>query len=343
VKYKNQIRRQLHLVAILVLLGVSLLTACGQSEPETFKVGFITSAALQVPNFEGFVEAMTELGYVEGENITYVGYWEAVNDPQKYAEANRDPVPLAQELVAADVDLIVAATTPSTQAAYEASEGTDIAIVFTAVTDPVAAGFIKDYARPGLRATGVRYGMPGNAQDSVRLEWLVKAIPGVKRVHAMYNPDSALVAPSVSAIEQTAPELGIELVHVHVHSDEEADAAWENIPDDIDAIFALPSLESYLSLSRHPEVMTRFPVATSTRYRLETEGALLAYGSDPYVNGRAMARLADQILQGTAPGDLPVETPEFFLFVNLKAAATLGIEIPDDVVRQAYVVVREGD
>jgi ABC-type uncharacterized transport system substrate-binding protein len=165
--------RHIIAVTVLVVLG-PFLFACGAREPEARAIGVVNLAPGLDDAVAGFKEGMAELGYVEGENVTYI-YEGATNSIDTLDS-------VAQGLVEADVDLILSITTPATQAAQWATAGTEILVVFVPVTDPVGAGIVDSLRNPGGNITGVTFG----TQEGRRLEWLIQMVlrqllPGGKR------------------------------------------------------------------------------------------------------------------------------------------------------------------
>ncbi|MBN1584041.1 MAG: sugar ABC transporter substrate-binding protein, partial [Anaerolineae bacterium] len=137
--------KYLRLLGIFFIITGLLLAACG-SRPKTYTIGVINIVPALDATLEGFKEGMIELGYIEGENITYI--YEGATVEMDKIDA------VAQSLVAAEVDLILSLTTPASRAAQRATTGTDIPVVFVPVTDPVGAGLVASLRQPGGNMTG---------------------------------------------------------------------------------------------------------------------------------------------------------------------------------------------
>jgi putative ABC transport system substrate-binding protein len=275
---------------------------------------------------EGFKAGMAELGYIEGENITYI-YDGATNSIDKLDS-------VAQDLVAADVDLILSITTSATQAAQRATVDTDIPVVFVPVTDPVGAGLVDSLRQPGGNITGVTFGI----QEGRRLEWLVQIVPTIEQIYVPYNPEDRSAALALEMASETATELGVELITYETRNPEEVMAAIENIPEEADAIFLLP--DSLTGAHNAEFVELQLPTSGPNPIDTKRYGILTSYGMEVSASGKQAARLADQIFQGIKPADLPVETAEFFLAINLKTAEAIGLDIPDEILLQADIIVR---
>jgi len=118
--------------------------------------------------------------------------------------------------------------------------------------------------------------------------------------------------------------------------------AVANIPEDADAIFMLPDglainlVDYFVAAADEHDLPFAGPTVDQVK-----EGALMSFGIDLFQVGRQVARLADQILRGVAPAELPVEQGEFFLWINLKAAEDIGLSISDQILNQASIICRE--
>jgi putative ABC transport system substrate-binding protein len=330
-KHGRQLSNSYILILIFLLLTGLLLTACGgATQAKTHTIGVINIVPALDSTLEGFKEGMTGSGYVEGENITYI-YNGATTDMSQL-----DAV--AQGLVEANVDLILAITTPATKAAQKATAGTDIPVVFVPVTDPVAAGIVDSLKEPGGNTTGVTFGV----QEARRLEWLVKIAPTIEQIYVPYNPEDQSPVQALKVVSETATKLGIELITREVRTPEEVMAAIENIPEEADGFFLLP--DSLVS-TRIPDIVEttiklNLPTSSPNTSNVKIDGLLTSYGTEQISSGKQAARLTDQIFKGVKPADLPVETAEFYLAINLKTAEAIGLDIPDEILRQADTIVR---
>src|SRR5258708_17111406 len=223
--------RRFPLFSLLIMLLV--LAACGTAQPDqpkSYKFGLL-SGGTQFDNvIVGFKAGLTNLGYTEGKNISYV-----YDGPTK---SNDQLNPYAQKLLAAKVDLIAGFGTPAVQAAQKATDGSDIPVVFVPVADPVQSGIVKSLKNPGGNITGIATGVEVHAQ---RLEWLLKVAPNVKRVYAPYDPTDAAGALIIKTVLAAAPKLGVEIVAQELKTADEVSAAIANIPENVDAVFILPS------------------------------------------------------------------------------------------------------
>ena len=173
---KESIRKCFAVLSILVVL---LLAACGATTPKTVTIGIVNYSAPLDDIVVGFKEGMAEAGYVEGEGVTYL-YDGAVSSMDALD-------PAIQKLVAEQVDLILALTTPAAQKAKAATQGTNIPVVFAPSTDPVASGLVDSLTHPGGNLTGVRTG----GSSAKGLSWLLAIASSTKTLFVPHNPDDS--------------------------------------------------------------------------------------------------------------------------------------------------------
>jgi len=319
-----------HIILAVALITVTLLSACGASnQKKNFKIGVINPAPPFEPILDGFKDGMEEAGYVEGQNLTYI-YDGPITNPDAINGA-------LENLKNENVDLVLTFGTLATLTAKQSLAGTEIPIIFGPVTDPVASGIVANILNPGGNITGIQTGNP----TPKRLEWLLKIDPGIKRLYTFNNPDDNSSVQALAALKQTAPIFGVELVIRDTSTPEEITVALNEIPEDIDALF-LPASAFF---ERNNDQFVKFadehnlPLAAPATANVR-DGALTSFGHDNVPLGRQASHLADQILRGVNPADLPIETADLFVSINLKTAEAIGLSIPDEIIRQANIVVR---
>ncbi len=316
-----------------VLLALVTASACGSNgSSSSFTVGLVTNSSNGLRNVRGFIDGMADLGYVEGANITY----RFAGEPQADSDLDVE----LESFVEAGVDLVFTAGTPTGVAAHRILAGTGIPIVFGVIADPVGAGVLEDLGHPGGTITGVKLGVD---QDR-RLELLVEIAPSITRILVPYNPDDTAAVSAVDQIAPVARELGVELVLAEARTDEAVTELLENMPGNVDAVFLVPDSTVNARLADILEwaVATSVPTSGPSTAQVE-EGALMTYGFIHERAGAQAARIADQVLRGADPGDLPVEDTESFLGVNLVTAEAIGLDISDAVLQQAEIIQRPGD
>jgi len=304
------------------------LTAEGQQAGQVYRVGLVSLGGDPLW-WQPVLDAMRELGYVEGRNL-------AVR--RAFAKGHPEDLPrLVTELLRSGVDVVVTTATRETNAVKQAAPTTPIVMLL--VPDPVAEGFVTTLARPGWNVTGLTNLVPGLTQKYVEL--LREAIPSASHFAVVAAPGGPL--PEIrSELESAAKTFGIVLSITPVSG-----------PDDFDAALARAKRAVAAGIIAGGDHVTfqhrkRF-VAAALKYRLPgiywtreyvEEGGLLAYTADMTDLRRRAATFVDKILKGAKPVDLPVEQPtEFELVINLKTAKALGLTIPPSLLARADEVI----
>ena len=319
--------------AIFPLLGVSavlaafVLTVWGGSQPDTFAIGIVNITPAGQPLLDGFKAGMVEQGYVDGDNVTYI-YEGPVS-----IEGLDDAI---QNLVEANIDLILAITTPAALQAKQATEGADIPVVFVPSYDPVKSGLVESLINPGGNLTGVR----GGGLIPKQMELFLDVAHETKRLFSLYNPDDVGAIQSLADLEEVAAKFDLELVVSEARTAQEVGQALDTIPEDVDAYFHLPSGLLLTHFTRIAQTSIEHKLPLTSVGSGTQEGGLMSYGPDDFQMGEQASRLAAKVLNGTDPADLPVETADFFLGINLRTADAIGIDIPDHILEQADDIVR---
>ncbi|MFC1965883.1 ABC transporter substrate-binding protein [Chloroflexota bacterium] len=321
-----------HTALVVVLILTLTLAACGSASNEDnrhFTIGLVTNNPNGLKNVQGFREGMAKLGYIEGEDVTYIFEGSPVKGDELDAFLKR--------LVEAEVDLIFTAGSPTGVAAHQITKGTNIPIVFGVIADPIAAGVMEDLTRPNGNMTGVTL----SQSQARRLELLLEIVPDIKRVFVPYNPEDAAPVSAVAQIRKLAPGLGIEIVEGKARNDSEVTELLNNVPEGIDAIFLVP--DSVVN-ARLADVLAvaydrKLPVSGPSIAQVE-EGALTTYGFIHHEVGVQAAQIAHHILMGDDPALHPVDTAEFYLAINLQVADAIGLEIPYEILQQAEIIIR---
>ncbi len=296
----------------------------------SFRIGLITNNPNGLLNVEGFQDGLRALGYVEGDNLTYL--FAGKPTPQDELQS------AIRTMVTDGADLIFTAGTPTGIAARAATAGSNVPVVFGVIADPVAAGVMTDLNRPGGNLTGVML----SQNQARRLELLGRVFPDVQRVLLPYDPDDPAPVSAANQLEVVAPELGLVLVHAHARNADEVSAMLAEFPEGIDAVFMLPDstvnhrVEDLIKAANARNLPVSGP---STAQVLA--GATKSYGIVHHEVGVQAARMADRVLRGADPAAMPVETADFYLTVNVAAAARIGVELSEEILQQADVILRE--
>lgn len=322
------------LIKILVIIGTLMLfltgcgTASGAEEVKHYTVGVVNiSSGLDVV-FESFQAEMTQRGYVEGENITYL--YDGATSIDSLESTIR---PLVEQ----EVDLILSITTPATLQAKQLVEGTNIPVVFVPVTDPIASGVVDNLQTPGGNLTGIKSG--GSVPRA--LDWLMTIAPDTSTIYVFHNPsDNSSIQGLEEELKPAATDAEVSIVLAEVSTDEELMSVLDNIPDEIDSAFILPSGFMVSHANKIAEVMIEQKIPTSTILESVEDGMLVSYGIVYQNLGEQAANLGEQVLLGSDPGTLPIEDARFSLSINLATAEKIGLEIADTILQQADVIIR---
>jgi putative tryptophan/tyrosine transport system substrate-binding protein len=279
---------------------------------------------------EAFRQGLRELGYVEGQNIV-IEY--------RYAEGRAERLPdLAAELVAREVDIIVAGGTPPPLAAKHATS--TIPIVMASAGDPVRTGLVASLARPGGNVTGLSTFTPELAAK--RLQLLKEVVPKVPRVAILWNAANPFTLANMRETEAAARTLRVQAQSLEVRGPDDFDNA---LPAAISGqAGALIVVDDPLTCSQQKRIAdfaarNRLPAIYGFK-ECAGAGGLMSFGASLSDLYRCAAIFVDKILKGAKPGDLPVEQPsKFELVINLKTAKALGLTIPPSLLLRADQVI----
>jgi putative ABC transport system substrate-binding protein len=215
-----------------------------------------------------------------------------------------------------------------------------IPIVFVQVFDPLGSGIVGNLARPGGNVTGFAPGVL--SMGGKMLEVLKEAVPKITRAAVIMNPDQAPQVGLWRAIEAAAPSLAMTLTAIQVRDAGDVERGIDAFASKSNGgLVVLPNPITTGHRKLINTVASRFRLPAVYPYRFfVTDGGLLSYGSDPADQWRQAAGYVDRILKGEKPGDLPVQEPtRFELFINLKTAKTLGLDIPPMLLARADEVI----
>ena len=323
-------RRVLVLAALGAMLPLQGRTQAGRSGAT---IGVITpvTPALYAANLHALKQGLRELGYVEGRNLRI---------EIRYAEGRLDRLAgLAQELSNVPVDVLVTAGSHVTRVTRKTTR--DIPIVMAYAGDPVGGGLVDGLSRPAGRITGLTTLSPQLAGK--RLELLKETLPKVKDIGVVWNPEVLERVIQFKETQLAAAKLRIPLHSFEARSVDEIGTALKSASSKpVDAVIVMNDalLQSHQKKIVDLAANHRLPSLYQLREAAKL-GGLMSYGpSFPDMHRRAAAYV-DKILQGTKPGELPIEQPtKFELVINLKAAHLLGISIPQSVLVRADEVIQ---
>ena len=334
-KIAMNVKYSLLVSAFLVLFTAQAVDA--QQSAQVPTLGYVSqfsgAAGPKHPVLEAFLRGLTELGYVDGKNIS-IEY--------RYTEGKNDRLPAAvAELVSQKVDIIVTEGGVATREAKKATQ--TIPIVMENSGDAVTVGLVASLDRPGGNVTGLT--SLSGAAAAKRLQLLAELVPNLTHVGVLWpGPGSPLMDQEWAQTREAAGPLNVQL-HSLVASDPAglpgafAEAKQQQVQAivqfDTQALL-VPSATAQtfeFTLTKRLPMMFQSPVVIR-------QGGLIAYGVDGIEQSRRAAGYVDRILKGAKAGDLPVGTPEkFVLLVNLNTARAIGLTIPPSILSRADTVI----
>jgi putative ABC transport system substrate-binding protein len=329
-----RMRRRELISLIGVMAATWPLAAGGQQADKSYRVAYINAGAAAARGGAGleraFVEALVELGWIEGKNVAL---------EYRFAENHAERLPeLAAELVRLKVDVIVANGTLASLAAKRATS--TVPVVMAPAGDPLGSGLVLSLAHPGGNVTGLSLMAPD--LGGKRLELLKELLPDISRVAVLWNAANPYAADVFRETEHAARTLRIALQSLEVRSPNDFDTAFEaakvQLPE------GLITVEDPLTVGYRKQIVdfavrNRLPAIHGVREFVET-GGLIAYGASLSDLSRRAATYVDKILKGAKPADLPVQQPTKFEFVvNLRAAKSLNIAIAPNLLARADEVI----
>lgn len=275
---------------------------------------------------EGFLEGLEEEGIKEGDNLK-VEVKNAMADTATNAQ-------IADSFVSDNMDLICAIATPSAQSAYNAAMDKDIPVVYTAVTDPVAAELADKDGNPVGNVTGTSDTLPVEEQ----LKMIREMMPDAKTIGILYTTSEANSVSAIATYESLVDKYGFTLETKGISQTSEIALATDDLLTKVDCITNLTDNTVVASL---PTILEKanekgIPVFGSEIEQVKI-GCLAAEGIDYIQLGKQTGKIAAQILKGEKKAsDIPYEIiSEPGFYVNTKVAENLGIEVPSDLADSA--------
>jgi putative ABC transport system substrate-binding protein len=305
------------------------LTARAQQPKSVSRVGMLSSGPAMSPVEEELLHGLTNLRYVQGQNLIFE-FRGAAGRADRLAE-------LAAELVASRVDVIFASGSEATRAARQKT--TSIPIV-TISTNPVGLGLVASLARPGGNITGLS--LLGPEVSGKRLELLKEFIPGIAKVAAFWNPNDPGAQFSLKETQTAAETLAVKLQALETRDINAFAGAFQAATrESAAAVILLPAPLMSESAARIADLALqhRMPTLSFSDHDVKA-GALISYGASIVAAYRRGAYFVDRILKGANPAELPVEQPtQFDLVINLKTANAIGLNVPPALLARADEVI----
>jgi putative ABC transport system substrate-binding protein len=318
-------------LCLVLALAVPLLSGCG--EATTYKVGltqFATHPAADAGR-EGFVDALTDAGLIEGVDVEY-----DYQNPEGDATTEQT---IAQKFVNDEVDLIFSFGTRITQQCINAAEGTDIPVLFCAITDPVAAELVSSWDHPGENVTGTS----DMIQVESSVELILEIVPDVETIGTIYNAGEVNSVVLNDALLEACEAVGIEVEERTVSTSADVQAAAQSLVGQVDVIWVgtdntvVSGLEALIGVCED-NLIPFFPSDDPSVER----GGIACLGFDYYDVGYQTGEMGVRILLGARACDIPVELGKTFSYsVNTAAADTYGVTIPQAIMDKATTIYTE--
>ncbi len=316
------------IAATLVLISAGWTPVHAQSPERVYRLGHLTVTEESVALARLYLlPELARLGFVEGRNLVFDARTGAVGELPG----------LMRELLAARPDAIVTVG-PATRAAGAATRTVPIV---SSGFDPVAVGLAASLARPGGNVTGVALLVP--ELDAKRLDLLLEAVPGRRRVAVLFDSASSTRQLSEREMRGVAASAGIDLLDFTAAAPADYQAAFaamgavgaQALVIGASAQFSGSNMVTLAALALEARLPTICEWARNAR-----DGCLLGYGPDLPALRRRMADQVARIFRGAAPGNVPIELPTLFEFaVNLKVAKALGLDLPPAILARADEVI----
>ena len=317
--------------ACLTTLALALAAAAPfahADEPKSVAVTAIVEHPALDAVRDGVRDELKAAGFEAGKNLKFE-YQSAQGNTGTAAQ-------IARKYVGDKPAAIVAIATPSAQAVVAATK--DIPVVYSAVTDPVAAKLVKGWDASGTNVTGVSDMSPLEKH----LELIRKVAPNAKRIGIIYSPGEANSVAIVEALKKAAPAAGFVLVEASAARSVDVAAAAQSLVGKADVIYAptdnnvMSAFEGIVKVAQ----ASKLPVVAADTDAVK-RGAVAALGLNYYDIGRQTGKMVVRVLNGEQPGKIASQTSTTFeLHVNVAAAQKQGVTLSDELVKSAKFVVR---
>ena len=313
------------IISIIVAIALVLTAAAACAEGYRIGIGQFAQHGSLDNCYTGFVEGLAEAGLVEGENLTI--------DPQNAQADMGIAQQIAAQFAAEKVDMMVGIATPMAQACYNAADGA-IPTIFTAVTDPVAAGFVKEDGTAAGEVTGTSDALPVEAQ----LKMIRAMLPDATKIGILYTTSEVNSISAIAEYKALAPAYGFEIVESGISTTADIPLALDALLSKVDC---LTNLTDNTVVSALALVLDKANAAGKPVFGSEIEqvklGCAAAEGLDYIALGRQTGLMAAKVLKGEAKAsEVPYEIiTEPQLYVNSEALAKFGITLSDELAARA--------
>jgi putative ABC transport system substrate-binding protein len=321
------------LLLVIVLMIVGGVSSLAGAQPLVIGITQIVEHPAIDAARDGFIKGLEEAGFKSGEDVIY--------DLQNAQGDFNNAISIAQKFKDDKVDLIVAISTPSAQAALQVNQ--EIPIIINAVTDPVAANLAKSWESSGNNVTGMSDAAPNKQQ----VELIPRFLPEAKNVGTIYNAGEANSVVQIEVARAACKELGLKLIEVSVSNSSEVLMAAQSLVGRVEAIYivtdntVVSALESVINVCNQEKIALIVADPSSV-----DKGALASYGIDYFSLGKRSAEIALKVIKGVKPSDIPIQKitdPNDLQFVvNLDTAKIIGISVSEEIIKAADKIIKDG-
>lgn len=318
-------RKTKKVISVLLAATLVLATFTGcekKSENKTYKIGISQIAPhASLDNCrEGFIAGLAEAGFKEGENVTF----DYQNAGGEVANASM----ISDSFVSKNYDLICAIATPTAMAAYNSTVDTKIPVIFSAISDPVAAELVKSLDKPGTNATGTSDALPLEAQ----MKMIRAYMPEAKTIGILYTTSEVNSLTHLEKFKELAPKYNFEIEAIGVETSADIPLAVDTLLTKCDVINnftdnnVVNNLDTVLSKANEAGI----PVFGSEEEQVK-KGCVAAQNIDYFELGKITGKMAADVLNGADPATMPVQViSEATPVANQAALDLFGLSVPDE-------------
>lgn len=325
-------KKKMLAVLFILALAMTMITGCGGKDTLTIGISQFADHPSLDNCREGFLEGLAQAGYVEGENLVVI-YENAQTDMGTAST-------IAESFVAQNVDMICAIATPSAMTAYNSCMETEIPVIYSAVSDPVAAELANEDGSGIGNITGTSDSLP----VSLQLEMIRTLLPEASKIGIIYTTSETNSVSALAEYEKYAADFGFEIVSTGISQISEVELAAADMVEKVDCITNLTdntvvsALQTVLAAAESKNI----PVFGSEVEQVKA-GCVASMGLEYYELGIQTGTMAAKVLNGEVIAkDLPFEVVEdASLYINTEAAANINLELPADFLAGASEVFEE--
>ena len=305
-------------------------SAQAQQSAKIWRLGYVGTGGLGDQLLETFTEKLDTLGYVAGKSIVVK---RSIVPPEATA------IEAAITKLLPDIDILVIWGTVGGAAAKRLSQS--IPTVFLSVGAPVDIGLVQSLSHPGGNMTGVSFEAASDTYAK-RLQMLKEIVPSLEKIAVLAAQGDPNVTFAMESLDQAASAMHVELASIYVKTADDLPAAFDQIQrSKVGGLIVIAGLLTSINSKTIAELSLAHRLPSCHGFR-ETvvAGGLISLGPDLFAIARQGALYVDKIIRGDRPAELPVEQPDRYeIYINLKAAKALGLEIPAYLLARADKVI----